>query len=219
MNPTSSSVHSSLQFHLTWAWQPSREKTVLFTVHVTFKVSSMHPKQLHTGSKRGCSCNCRTIPLCCGFQLLDRRRQQCSVQKLLTIKAAASVSQERPGGTKTSYIRCQRTSHQQEGEFSAFPELFPLSCIPPSVQGTEPLSEAGLTVCSFSPASLLRESEMLFLTGPAAPQHFGSSLPSCSREALGRMEKRLPAESSAPLHFGQKTLARSVLILNCGHSG
>lgn len=142
MNPTSSSVHSSLQFHLTWAWQPSREKTVLFTVHVTFKVSSMHPKQLHTDSKRGCSCNCRTIPLCCGFQLLDRRRQHCSVQKLLTIKVAASISQERPGGTKTSYIRCQRTSHQQEGEFSAFPELlFPLSCIPPSVQGTEPLSE------------------------------------------------------------------------------
>lgn len=124
------------------------------SVHVTFKPSSVHPKQLHTGSKRGCSCDCRTIPLCCSFQLLHRRRQHCYAQKLLTIKAAASVSQERLGGTKTSYIRCQRTSRQQEGEFSAFPELFPLSCLPPSVQGTESLSQAGLTTCSFFPASL-----------------------------------------------------------------
>lgn len=125
------------------------------SVHVTFKPSSVHPKQLHTGwIERGCSCDSRTIPLCCGFQLLHRRRQHCSVQKLLTIKTAASVSQERLGGTKTSHIRCQRTSCQQEGEFSAFPELFPLSCLPPSAQGTEPLSEAGLTTCSFFPASL-----------------------------------------------------------------
>lgn len=173
----------------------------------------MHPKQLHTGSKRGCSCNYRTIPLCCGFQLLDSRRQHCSGQKLLTIKAAASVSQERQGGTKTSYITRQRTSHQQEGEFYAFSELLPLSCIPPSVHGTEPLSEAGLTMCSFSPTFLSQKLLKLFLSRPADPQHIGFSSPSCSREATGMMEKKLPAESSTPLHFGQKTLARSVLIL------
>lgn len=137
--------------------------------------------------------------LCCGFQLLDRRRQHYSEQKPLTVRAAASVSQKRLGGTKTSYIRCQRTSHQQEGEFSAFLRLFPLFCIPPSEQGTEPLSKAGLTTCSFSPASSPQESEMLFLTGTAGSWHGGSCSPSCSREASGRMEKRLPAESSAPL--------------------
>lgn len=121
------------------------------------------------------------------------------MQKLLTIKAAASVSQERPCGTKTSYITRQRTSHQQEGEFYAFPELLPLSCIPPSVQETEPLSEAGLTMCSFSPTFLSQESEMLFLTRTAGPQRVGSSSPSCSREATGMMEKKLPAESLTPL--------------------
>lgn len=173
---------------------------------------------MHTGSRRGCSCDCRTIPLCCGFQLLDRRRQRYSVQKPLTITAAASVYQKRTGGTKTSYIRCQRTSHQQKGEFSAFLELFPLSCIPPSVQGTQPLSEAGLIMCSFPPASVPQESEMVFLTGLLVPSTWAAPHAPAA-EAPGRMEKRLPAETSAPLLFGQKTLARSVLILNCDHSG
>lgn len=147
-----------------------------YSVCVTFKLSSVHPKQLRTGSERGCSCNCRTIPLCCCFQLLHRRRQYCSLQKLLSAKAAASVSQERPGGTKTSHMRGQRTSHQQEGEFSAFPVLFPLSCIPPSVQGTELLSKAGLTMCSFSPVSFipgLRDfsSQSLLVSNMWAPPH------------------------------------------------
>lgn len=217
LSPLSSAVSSNMGLAAVKGKKQSFSQG--YSVHVTFKLFSVHPKQLHTGSERGCSCDCRTIPLCCGFQLLDRRRQPYFVQQPLTITAAASVSQKRPGGTKTSYIRRQRTSHQQEGEFSAFPELFLLSCIPPSVQGTEPLSEAGLTMCSFSPVSLPQESEMLFLTGTTAPQHVNSSSPSCSREALGRMEKRLLAERSAPLHFGQKTLARSVLILNCSHPG
>lgn len=189
-----------------------------YSVRVTFKLSSVHPKQLHTGSERGCSCNCRTIPLCCCFQLLHRRRQYCSLQKLLT---AASVSQERPGGTKTSYMRGQKTSHQQEGEFSAFPVLFPLSCIPPSVQGTEPLSKAGLTMCNFSLASFIPGlRDILSHRACWSLSHVSSFSLSYSGEALRRMEeKRLPAESSAPLHLGHKTSARSVLILNCSHSG
>jgi len=55
--------------------------------------------------------------LFCGFQLLDRGRQYYSMQKPLTIRVAASASQKRPSGTKTSYVRGQRTSHQQEGVF------------------------------------------------------------------------------------------------------
>lgn len=161
MNPTSSSaVHLQLLFSVVSSnigLAAVKGKHSPFQKATQPKLSSVHPKQLHTGSERGCSCNCRTIPLCCRFQLLHRRRQYCSLQKLLTAKAAASVSQERLGGTKTSYMRGQRTSHQQEGEFSAFPVLFPLSCIPPAVQGTEPLSKAGLTMCSFSPASLFQD--------------------------------------------------------------
>lgn len=150
----------------------------------------MHPKQLHTGSERGCSCNCRTIPLCCCFQLLHRRRQHCSLQKLLTAKAVASVSQERPGGTKTLYMRGQRTSHQQEGEFSAFPVLFPLSCIPPSVQGTELLSKAGFTMCSFSPASFIPVLRDILPHRACWSQHVGSSSLPYSGETLGRMEEK-----------------------------
>lgn len=149
----------------------------------------MHPKQLHRGSEKGCSCNCRTVPLCCCFQLLHRRRQYCSLQKLLTAKAAASVSQERLGGTKTSHMRDQRTSHQQEGAFSAFPVLFPLSCIPPSVQGTEPLSKARLTMYSFSPTPFIPELKDI-LPHRACWSLVGSSSLSYRGEALGRMEEK-----------------------------